>query len=62
MTNSYKIGNSEHNPSGNQTIFLATRMDLLAQIFPKREKPKRVGNKFVNRIRLSGLQAIPTIH
>jgi|SaaInl8_120m_RNA_FD_contig_31_1187770_length_424_multi_7_in_0_out_0_1 hypothetical protein len=46
----------------NQTIFLATRMDLMAHITPKREKPKKHFLPTTKFLDLSDLEQKPTIH
>ncbi|MBF0194950.1 MAG: hypothetical protein HQL71_10345 [Magnetococcales bacterium] len=46
----------------NQTIFLATRMDLMAQIVPKREKPKKDFMSTKSFTDFSEAEKKPTIH
>jgi hypothetical protein len=57
--NEVVLGNK--NSEVSQTIFLATRMDLMAHIMPKREKPKQ-GFTFPPESPNYDLQQKPTIH
>ncbi|MBF0380079.1 MAG: hypothetical protein HQL69_03620 [Magnetococcales bacterium] len=54
------LGQQQHET--NQTIFLATRMDLMAHIMPKREKPKKGFAPSKHFLNPSDLQQKPTIH
>jgi hypothetical protein len=52
----------ETNQTANQTIFLATRMDLMAHIIPKREKPKQPVMATKKPYSFAEFQQKPTIH
>jgi hypothetical protein len=58
--NDVDLGQQYQEP--NQTIFLATRMDLMAHIMPKREKPKKGFMPRKKVLDLSEIQQKPTIH
>jgi hypothetical protein len=60
--NSKDMVHGEKNQEDSQTIFLATRMDLISRIIPKREKPKQQFMVTDRPSTLSGLEQKPTIH
>jgi hypothetical protein len=65
MTMSWSFDKTEYekkNLEPSQTIFLATRMDLMAQIQPKREKAKKPLMTIKRALSLNGYKQKSTSH